>query len=252
MTEPKKIDGKFEVNVEDLVWPWEDEPKELVFAEEEEEVEEAVEELKRAERLLRKAMDPGRVVDEILESIEKDWREQPRVPAGSSAGGQFGSGGGGGLSDAEEHSLKAWVAGAAFDIRRKEASGNLDENIQTFHRALDGSPKYEGMVYRGMTVNSDKLKEFVGLQKGAEIEYKASASASKDRNVSMRFTDPKGIFASGDKSVMFDIRSKQGADISSRNAEQAEVVLRMGSKYRVVKTTADSGGVDLVIHMEEV
>ena len=155
------------------------------------------------------------------------------------------------LQDNERQAMAAWVAGASTDIRSKEFAGNITKSIQTFHDALDKFPKHEGMVFRGLTVDVDKLQEFAALPKGFVFEFKASTSTSTKEKISKRFADPKDVFGQGEKSVMFHIGTKTGADISSTNEEQGEVILRRGSKYQVTRITKGDG-VDLVVHMEEI
>ena len=156
------------------------------------------------------------------------------------------------LTEIEDRSVAAWISGASTDIRIAEAAENINKNIKLFHGALNKFPEHKGLVFRGMTLDEVGLKEFTSLKKGATMTYNASASASKVREVSKRFTEP-GIFSIGrEKKVMFNIQTKTGADISSKAKEQAEVVLRKGTKYRVTKTEANSGGLDLIIHMEEI
>lgn len=158
------------------------------------------------------------------------------------------------LSDNEQQTMRAWIGGGSTDIRLKEAADNSDKIIQTFHGALDKAPKHKGLVYRGMTVDPAKLEEFTKLKNGATIEYNASGSASKVREVSVGFAQPGQLFSRPEltKSVMFDIKSKSGADISIFNKDQAEVVLRKSTKYRVTKVTSKVSDVDLVIRMEEI
>ena len=158
------------------------------------------------------------------------------------------------LSDNEQQTMRAWVSGGSTDIRLKEAADNNDKIIQTFHGALNKAPRHEGVVFRGMTVDPAKLEEFAKLKKGATIEYNASGSASKSRKVSVGFAQPGQLFSRPEltKSVMFDIKTKSGADISVINPDQAEVVLRKSSKYRITEVTSKVSDVDLVIRMEEI
>ena len=102
----------------------EDEPEEEKPEEGEED--EAVEELKLANLLLAKAMEPPeQQADRLLKSVERSWTSQPRVPAGSPSGGEWGPEGGSWSGGGGE-----WVKPKPESKPKPEPSSDISDKIE--------------------------------------------------------------------------------------------------------------------------
>ena|GEM_PF-3500366 len=157
------------------------------------------------------------------------------------------------LSDEELAAVHNWQQDGYTEIRLFErgrvdeiATGGwiMPESPQQFfaaetkrlYAALDKVPIYRGTVYRGLKDVDDV--GLAALTRSGTITLDASASASK----SLHQASSHG-FGSKGNSVLLEVRSKTGADISSISSEkfmlEQEVVLRKGARYRVVSSSLD-------------
>lgn len=191
---------------------------------------------------------------------------QPRVPAGSSHGGEWSgkSGGGGGagaitqaewessLSNDEKDVIKGWSEYMYAHIRNCMNKGEgcdrvrdgrpISEHVSILNAALDRAPKYEGEVYRAMRFSEVGQAEFIAsAEKGGLID-RGIASTTKSQSL--------GLELIGNRGLIMHIKSKTAVDISgiSKKGEQ-EVLMRGGASLRHLKTEVTGSVVNL--YMEE-
>lgn len=138
------------------------------------------------------------------------------------------------LSSKERESIEAWQRGGYDRIRDAQQSGVMDPRvkgvIKDLDKALAKSNPYEGNVYRGIT-NLD-AKTFNAISKRKDFVWDALTSSAQTPEAASKFLAGKG------QSIMFQIQNKTGVDITSASlkafAGEKEILLQMGSKYRVV------------------
>jgi len=138
------------------------------------------------------------------------------------------------LNKKEKESVEIWQRGGYNKIRNAQQTGFTDARtdavIKDFGKALNKSKPYEGNVYRG--IRGLDAKTFNAISKRKEFTWDAYTSSAKTSEAASKFLAGKG------KSIMFEIQNKSGVDITSAGlrafANEQEVLLHMGSKYRVV------------------
>ena len=136
------------------------------------------------------------------------------------------------LSESEKDHLGVWQGSGYSKIRNAEmGQGNeVDiERAKAFNAALDKDGAYEGVTYRGLHDLDDA--SYNSIVNSTEIEWKASSSATKDKAMGEYFARGKN------NNVVFRIQGKTGVDISSISElgkEEKEVILRKGTKYKVL------------------
>lgn len=166
------------------------------------------------------------------------------------------------LTDDEVHALTIWSESMEgtemlkdYQIGRK-VSAYMKKVGQTFDDALKRAPNFEGIVYRGHGLPYDKGIDI--YKKGSTIRFDTVASASRKKSVAKEF---RGFANEGDRvPIEMVIRTKTGVRIHNiaDQAQEAEVLLRKGSKFKVVKEPEwikfpayEKGGY-YRIHLEEI
>ena len=148
------------------------------------------------------------------------------------------------LTDNEYESIDAWFRTQDDDRRvwyKNMESGKPSGVCADFLSALQKMPPYRGTVYRGMILDSDEAYRKLGWKVGGEIVMNHPTSTSKNVDAAAKFLGGDPNEDLGDEpnaSVLFRIKMKSGADISSytdRYASEAEVVARPKSTYRITR-----------------
>jgi ADP-ribosyltransferase exoenzyme len=129
--------------------------------------------------------------------------------------------------------------GAGVSPENKEMNDKLNSY-------LDKSPKFEGDIHRGISVEKGDAQSVLDKYKpGASVELDAKQSWTTDpKNVKDRLTS----IANGQKNpvpIVFQYpKSKVGVDISkqSRFEEEKEVLVPKGTKYKVKSVDKHEGG----------
>lgn len=134
----------------------------------------------------------------------------------------------------ERKVVNYWQGSGYENIREIQKTGkgsaSLKSAIKDLDKALDRSEGYGGDVWRGL--NNLNSKDFKKIANSTELKWDALTSSAKDEAAAARFLrGEKG------KSVMLRIRNKSGVDITPIvGKEEAEVLLRKGTKYKVVNS----------------
>lgn len=126
------------------------------------------------------------------------------------------------------------------------------EEISTMlEKALDRLPKYDGTVYRGMSLmpKDPLLKTFEDVSSGDEIKFPSFTSTSKDKSRAEGFV--KKILGEG---VFFEIQPKSGSDISglSLYPEENEVLFKRNTTFEVLSNEFDKKEGIRIIKLKEV
>lgn len=161
-------------------------------------------------------------------------------------------------SAAEKKSLQGWSQRGyqgirAEQFRRAEANGieltryekqqtrlyspssKIDKDITEIERYLAKSPKYKGVVHRGVNMSTEDLNAMLeALQEGKSAQ--ALESWSKDSSVADEFA------IGGQNQVVFSVANKKGVDISgvSKFSNENEVLQPTNVRYRVKSVEKDS------------
>lgn len=114
-------------------------------------------------------------------------------------------------------------------------------------KALEGLPKYRGIVYRGAIM---KRKDYERIYAGKdEIKHAIFTSSTKTPAVAWRFASYRDLKKS-EVRVLFEIQSKNGRDISDisefngkfATEDQQEVLFTNGTRFKIVSTDTDLFG----------
>lgn len=182
--------------------------------------------------------------------ITKDWDEgkHPREPAGSSTGGQFGSGGGGeseaetpsaandyGLSTKEKADLKVFGGGIKVDWKNKAEYDAL-RSSKDFGETLDKLPKQTGTFYRGMVIPKKEAEQFVSV--GGTITIAKHSFASPQRDYAKSFAQLQILRgAKGSIPIVMSIKNANAVAFGKAgygaSKNRLEVVLPIGDKMRI-------------------
>ena len=148
------------------------------------------------------------------------------------------------LTPAEQEAFQKWQGDDYFFIRMFEQGkfqgpprerAELSRTWRILQAALDKAPKYKGVAYRGIYHIDDNA--YWAMKNGKEIVFDATSSASRKKEVAQTFAEMghKG------HSILFKIRTKTGVELNGAAspdlADEAEIILRRGTKYRVKKWT---------------
>ena len=154
-----------------------------------------------------------------------------------------------GLSQNEKDAISMWKGSSSL-IKKAEkgSSENVHSSItaKTFNSALDRAPKFNGTTFRGefLDLQGSRFKALTSV--GSVVEFHSSHSSSRSIKK-----------ARGFGSTIMRVRTKSGIQIERAPGGfkgEKEVVLRRGSKYRVINYAKLKGftGESLhVIDMEE-
>lgn len=166
--------------------------------------------------------------DEITE-LTRNAADQPRVPAGSPAGGQF--------SSIDSWAVKAYTHTDFAKVRAYMTGEGQEgkELSKALVQALPKLPKYRGATYRGLTFDDpqDAIRFLDGLETSGRFRDKSVMSASKGIGIAQKFA------ADDDRGILIKIISRTGADLSGvgdkMTGHEDEVLFGPKSKFKVVK-----------------
>lgn len=129
----------------------------------------------------------------------------------------------------------------AIDLGYK--NGEMERTRDIFKSAVDKAPQFQGTMFRGINVDSEKLDAFLGTMKpGSVFLNGAHSSFTKSQAVA----DQLGkAVAPGKTQVVFSARSKSGADISGfgGRTKEGEVIARAGSRFKIEGVRREGGKV---------
>lgn len=149
----------------------------------------------------------------------------------------------GSLTGNEVEAIEHWKRSGYVDMRRVQYSApeklsawapgrmaKAQARVQIMEQALDRAKPFQGTIYRGLNdVNSGLYDKFMTSK---ELTMNALSSASKSQIVA------SGDFASyGNYRILMKIRNRTAVDIEKIGGQrtEAEVVLRKGARYKVLK-----------------
>lgn len=143
-------------------------------------------------------------------------------------------------------------------LRNETADEYVDVASSLISQALGKLPKYDGVVYRGETMNVKKLQERFLDHIGGIVSDKGFVSSSKYVDTPKKFIFHDGV-PKGHKRVIFEIQSKNGRDISKISEfngiftleNQHEVLFDKRTKFLVKKRKIDKDGVYRIILIEQ-
>jgi hypothetical protein len=184
--------------------------------------------------------------------------DEPRVPAGSSEGGEWsGDGGGSGsgsdtgsgssgkpaaLTGDDHKKLKTWVAGED-DPDNTKAYNKLRKDPK-FQATLDKLPQHEGNVYRGAFLSKAELKPY--LKKNAVVQLsKLSAGTKRLDSTRDYLITRQDEVAMTSSPVTFSFKNAVAADLSGLKGKEfeisrqdQEVILPLKAKYQVTRVVS--------------
>lgn len=147
------------------------------------------------------------------------------------------------LDKGEKEVLSKWMGREWWKMREAQIKNRPYKDLEILNSALDKDGSYSGQTYRG--INSLSKKDALSILHSKEITLNAHSSSTKLRSKADAFAEGK----SGTHSVVFTIAGKSGVDLSSINSLEKEVILKKGTKYKVLKTATRKVG---DIHLHEV
>jgi hypothetical protein len=147
----------------------------------------------------------------------------------------------------EAAAVRAYQAfeGTAYATVRDYMLGKTDnaeakQLAEDFASALSKAPVYSGNVYRGVRVDSAMVDKLAGAE---VVELRSFGSSSADPAVAAKFAVAgQGKGSEGSMPVILKISAKTGAQVSpigklAAAGSEQEVILRPGTRYRVVKAS---------------
>lgn len=111
---------------------------------------------------------------------------------------------------------------------------DMGEKIESISAFLKDAPKFDGIVYRGMTFNIRGRKDYeefmVGMTAGNECEIKPFVSTTANKDIAEGFTVDNNI------NVLMEIRSKRGVVLNgaAQFPKEREVLMDKNSKFKII------------------
>jgi len=161
------------------------------------------------------------------------------------------------LTEEEREAFTYYTEEGFYEIRRcqnlrRGCTQAIKEYIRHLYNAMDRAPKVKGMVYRGMTMRSDKFAEFMSkLERYKKLIDNGFLSTSRKREKAIGFMKQEGRL--NRESVLLEIKAKRGVNISSVSyyEEEAEVLLYPGARLKLVDLSFNEELESYVMKMEE-
>ena len=140
-----------------------------------------------------------------------------------------------------DHAVKGKATAFKGGLTGKAADRAVKDWIRKFERVADKSPRYAGTSYRGM--GGLKQADVDQFKVGNVVTMRGPTSSSSEREVALNFMGNNSAKKGGGQSVLLRIKNKTGLEVGRFDVdrvgnfpEEAEVMLRHNSQYRVVKT----------------
>lgn len=129
-----------------------------------------------------------------------------------------------------QEEIKAINVYSGEDYRRINKALNKDnylEEAKVIDKALDKLEKFEGITYRG--ISSDNVEDLIQQykeNKGSLVQYEAFTSSTESENIARSFGS----------NILFEIKSKNGKNISqfTRMPHEKEVLFKTSSVFKVI------------------
>lgn len=140
------------------------------------------------------------------------------------------------LLDEQSQAILDYTLGHSDDIRLAQKSGVASSEVAKQLKNLDDAyataPKYNGNLYRGLTLNDDVLA--ASFNPGNTFESQAWMSTSSKRNIAKTFMAEGG----GQTPVLLEFKAVKNTGMSIRNlsdlANEFEVLVPQKSKFEIV------------------
>ena len=141
--------------------------------------------------------------------------------------------------EANERTMKTWFAGNPYSATYKNLRDVTTAAGKRFVKTLNRLPNHVGEIYRGMNATAETIAEWIP---GREWTLLRTSSASTDTGIARRFLRRNTPMREGAprRGVYLTVRSKTGkaiAKMSRRWAPESEVLLKGGTRYRVVSVS---------------
>lgn len=169
--------------------------------------------------------------------------KQPRVPKGSSSGGQFGKGGAGSdLTPGEVDAVKGYAGTGYASIQKDLRSGKVPEEAHGIDSAIKKSPVDADMtVYRGVSLTRIENGKMTrqSVSEGSILADKGYMSTTTSRATGKRYGDRADLLLTiqlGKGNHALDVKKVTGA------GEESEILLPRGTSLRLSNFVAGSGG----------
>lgn len=153
-------------------------------------------------------------------------------------------------------SVKGYTSENYSDIRSASINGRPPSYVheaKDINDFIDKSPKFEGQVYRGITLTPDQHKNLLQNGTNKEITMLGISSWSSDKGVASKFASDNIVSGADLRPVVFRVTNKTGASVThlSKFENEKEVIQPSTSKYKIRTVAHGSDGVTRV-HLEEV
>lgn len=158
------------------------------------------------------------------------------------------------LTEDERLAIEDWIDYQKV-IRDHFEAGTLDDNDRAFLTALEKAPIVKGQVYRGLSLDKDKLDSFLAMEPEDTWTDKTPFSMARSSNLASSFAVSALDEFIGKKGALLVIQSKTGRSIAGVFDEQKEVVALPGTTYQVTKVgehTKFKGYLIPVVHISEI
>lgn len=193
-------------------------------------------------------------IEAILNPDQQRYNDHHDAKTGqfaSKAGSGSGSVGISDLSDQEVESISNYTKQGYRQIRNPNTTDpKAIKDRETIESIIAKSPKYDGMIYRGIALDAKSGEDFVKkLVVGAKVDMKGISSWSADKNVATRFSGRGGKPCR----IRFECRNKSGVsikDVSSSNYEE-EVICSGKTRYIVKNVNRAKGSSVISVELEE-
>ena len=114
-------------------------------------------------------------------------------------------------------------------------------------KGLEKLPVYEGTVYRGMIIKRNEFERAFAGKTGNVISHNRFVSTSKDKMVAKGFSSYKEDLEKNEIRVVFEIKSKNGRDISRISEKngifdpenQQEILFTNNTKFQILEKVDD-------------
>lgn len=119
-------------------------------------------------------------------------------------------------------------------IRKSEQNGKPNGKAQDINNLLQKMPKYDGAVYRGLSLDEKGFQAFLATNKaGGKMSLNAMSSFTTDTGVAKRYS------SGNDHGVLLAVQNRSGVSIKnlSKYKGEDEVLVPRGTKYTILDVT---------------
>lgn len=135
------------------------------------------------------------------------------------------------LSQEESKTINTYTGQDYRRINKALNLGIYSEEAKVIDKALDKLPSFEGITYRGIyNDNVENLVKQYKENKGNLVQFEAFTSSTLNENIA------RDVFgAKFGSSILFEIKSKEGRDISkySHMPNEKEILFKTSSVFKI-------------------